>query len=66
MGRTHMEMLANFLVLLYLITHGVSVPPEGQADLVSGFYHSIRAWLSEEARRLSTLVSLAARRPLQT
>ena len=45
MARTQLEMLANFLVLLYLVTHGVSVPREGQADLVSGFCFSIRVWL---------------------
>src|SRR4029077_18320498 len=33
MGRAHLEMLANFLVVLYLVTHGVSVPREGQAHL---------------------------------
>ena len=45
MGRTHMEMLINLLVVLYLVTHGVSVPREGPAELVSGFYFSIRAWV---------------------
>ena len=45
MSRTHLVMLANVLVVLYLVTHGVSVPREGQADLVSGFYFSIRVWL---------------------
>ena len=45
MARTHLEMLANFRVVLYLVTHEVSVPRDGQADLVSGFYFSILAWL---------------------
>ena len=49
MGRAHLEMLANFLVVLYLVTHGVSVPREGQAHLVSGFYFSIRAWLEKSS-----------------
>ena len=61
MGRTQVEMLANFLVVLYLVTHGVSVPPEGQADLVSGFYFSIRAWLGGQIASLGTLSGLAGR-----
>ncbi len=64
MGRTHLEMLANFLVLLYLVTHGVSVPREGQAHLVSGFYFSIRAWLCGQAGRLGALLNMVGR-PLQ-
>jgi hypothetical protein len=58
MGRTHLETLANFLVVLYLVTHGVSVPREGQADLVSGFYYSILAWLKGQAGWLSALFKL--------
>ncbi len=65
MSRTHLEMLANFLVVLYLVTHGVSVPREGQADLVSSFYHSILAWLKGQAGRLSAFAKLADR-PLET
>ena len=61
MGRTHLEMLANFLVVLYLVTHGVSVPSEGQSELVSGFYLSIRAWVGGQMGRLSTLVNLTGR-----
>ena len=64
MGRTQMEMLANFLVVLYLVTHGVSVPREGQADLVSGFYFSIRAWLGGQSDRLGALLNMVGR-PLQ-
>lgn len=64
MSRTHLEMLANFLVVLYLVTHGVSVPRDGQADLVSGFYHSVRAWLDGQAARVITLFRPAGR-PLQ-
>ena len=64
MTRTQLEMLANFLVLLYLVTHGVSVPREGQAHLVSGFYFSIRAWLGAHAGRLTALLNSVAR-PLQ-
>ena len=55
MGRTHLEMLANFLVVLYLVTHGVSVPAEGQSDLVSGLCLSIRAWVGAKLGRLSAL-----------
>ena len=64
MGRTQLELLANFLVVLYLVTHGVSVPREGQADLVSGFYYSILAWLKGQAGRLSALFKMEDR-PLQ-
>jgi len=64
MARARLEMLMNFLVLLYLVTHGVPVPREGQAHLVSGFYFSIRAWLEGQAGRLSALVKLSGR-PLQ-
>ena len=58
MGRAHLEMLANFLVVLYLVTHGVSVPREGQAHLVSGFYLSVRAWVTGKIDRLVTLLDL--------
>lgn len=61
MGRTHLEMVANFLVVLYLVTHGVSVPREGQAHLVSGFYYSARAWLEGQAARLRALLRLSGR-----
>lgn len=64
MSRTQLEMLANFLVVLYLVPHGVSVPREGQADLVSGFYYSIPAWLKGQAGWLSALFKLGGR-PLQ-
>jgi hypothetical protein len=64
MSRTQLETLANFLVVLYLVTHGVSVPREGQADLVSGFYYSILAWFKGQAGRLGALVKLGGR-PLQ-
>lgn len=64
MSRTHLEMLANFLVVLYLVTHGVSVPREGQADLVSGFYHSILALIKGQAGWLSAFAKLGGR-PLQ-
>lgn len=64
MGRTHLEMLANFLVLLYLVTHGVSVPPGGQGDLVSGFYYSVRAWIGGQIDRLTALVAVRVR-PLE-
>ena len=61
MGRTHLEMLANFLVVLYLVTHGVSVPSEGQSELVSSFYLSIRAWVGGQMGRLIALVNLTGR-----
>jgi hypothetical protein len=64
MARTQLVVLANFLVLLYLVTHGVSVPREGQAHLISGFYFSIRAWLEGQARRLGALANMVGR-PLQ-
>jgi hypothetical protein len=64
MSRAHLEMLANFLVVLYLVTHGVSVPREGQADLVSGFSYSIVAWFKGQVGWLSALVKLGGR-PLQ-
>ena len=64
MARTHLEMLANFLILLYLVTHGVSVPREGQAHLISGFYLSIRAWLEGQAARLGAFLNIVGR-PLQ-
>jgi hypothetical protein len=49
MVRTRLETMANFAVVLYLVTHGVSVPAEGRGDLVTGFCSAARAWL--EARR---------------
>ena len=64
MARTQLEVLANFLVLLYLVTHGVAVPREGQSQLVSGFYFSIRAWLEGQVGRLGTLLNTGGR-PLQ-
>lgn len=64
MSRAQLEVLASFLMVLYLVTHGVSVPREGQADLVSGSYYSILAWLKSLAGRLNALFRLGAR-PLQ-
>jgi hypothetical protein len=64
MSRTHLEMLANFLLVLYLVTHGVSVPREGQADLVSSFYHSILAWIKGQASWLSAFARIGGR-PIQ-
>ena len=64
MARTHLEMLANFLILLYLVTHGVSVPREGQAHLIRAFYFSIRAWLEGLVGRLGALLNIVGR-PLQ-
>ena len=55
MSRTQLEMVANLLVVLYLVTHGVSVPAEGRGHLVSGFYLSARAWV---AGKIDTLVNL--------
>jgi hypothetical protein len=68
MARTHLEMLANFLILLYLVTHGVSVPREGQAHLIRCFYFSIRAWLEGQAGRLGAIINMVGDkvgRPLQ-
>ena len=61
MSRTHLEMMANLLVVLYLVTHGVSVPSEGSSHLVSGFYLSIRAWVGGKIDRLVTLLDLTGR-----
>ena len=61
MSRTHLEMVANLLVVLYLVTHGVSVPAEGRGQLVSGFYLSIRAWVGGRIDRLVTLLDLTGR-----
>ncbi len=58
MSRTHLEMMANLLVVLYLVTHGVSVPAEGRGHLVSGFYLSVRAWVTGKIDRLATLLDL--------
>jgi hypothetical protein len=56
MGRTHLELLLNFAVVLYLVTHGVSVPAEGQADLVTGFYHATRGWLDAQLAPIRSLL----------
>jgi hypothetical protein len=61
MGRTHLEMAANFLIVLYLVTHGVAVPAGGRGHLLSGFYLSIRAWLAGKVDRLTTLLELTGR-----
>ena len=58
MSRGHLEMVANLLVVVYLVTHGVSVPAEGRGHLVSGFYLSIRAWLGGTIDRLLALLEL--------
>jgi len=58
MSRTHLEMMANLLVVLYLVTHGVSVPAEGRGHLVSGFYVSVRALVTGKIVRLATLLDL--------
>jgi len=55
MSRTQLEMVANLLVVLYLVTHGVSVPAEERGHLVSGFYLSARVWV---AGKIDTLVNL--------
>ena len=54
-------MVANFLVVLYLVTHGVSVPSEAQGHLVSGFYLSIRAWVGGAIDSLCSLLDLTGR-----
>ena len=58
MSRTQLEMVANLLVVLYLVTHGVSVPAEERAHLVSGFYLSARAWVAGRIDRLVNLLDL--------
>jgi len=59
MGRAHVEAVMNFLVVLYLVTHGVSVPAHGQGDLLSGFYLSVRVWIGEMIDRLAAFVAVA-------
>ena len=58
MSRTQLEMLANLLVVVYLVTHGVSVPAEERGHLVSGFYLSARAWMAGKIDRLVDLLDL--------
>jgi hypothetical protein len=58
MSRTQLEMLANLLVVVYLVTHGVSVPPEERGHLVSGFYLSVRVWVAGKVDRLVSLLDL--------
>ena len=58
MGRTQLEMLANFLIVFYLVTHGVSVPAGGRGQLISGFYLSIQAWLAGKVDRVRILLEL--------
>jgi hypothetical protein len=60
MGRAQLEMAANFLIVLYLVTHGVAVPAGGRGHLLSGFYLSIRAWAAAKIDRFAMLLSLAA------
>jgi hypothetical protein len=43
--------MLNFAVVVYLVTHGVSIPADGHGDLVTGFGCATRAWL--EARRVA-------------
>lgn len=58
MSRTQLEMMANLLVVLYLVTHGVSVPAEGRGHLASGFYLSARAWIAGKIDGLVELLDL--------
>jgi len=51
MARTRVETMLNFAVVVYLVTHGVSIPADGHGDLVTGFCCATRAWL--EARRVA-------------
>ena len=60
MGRAQVEAIMNFLVVLYLVTHGVSVPAHGQGDLLSGFYLSVRAWIGGTIDRLTEIFGLAS------
>lgn len=60
MARAHLEAMLNFLVVLYLVTHGVSVPPDRQGDLLSGFCLSVRAWIGGNLDRLTAFVGLAS------
>jgi len=56
MVRTHLELMLNFAVVVYLVTHGVSVPAEGQGDLVSGFYHATRGWIDAQLAPIRSLL----------
>ncbi|HTY79389.1 MAG TPA: hypothetical protein VMI34_16300 [Candidatus Bathyarchaeia archaeon] len=60
MARAQAEAIMNFVVVLYLVTHGVSVPAAGRGDLVSGFYLSLRAWIGGIVDRVSAVVRPAA------
>ncbi|HEV8532947.1 MAG TPA: hypothetical protein VGT00_16110 [Methylomirabilota bacterium] len=60
MVRTPLKTMLNFVVVVYLVTHGVSVPAEGQADLVSGFCCATRAWLESRLVDLSALLDSRA------
>jgi hypothetical protein len=59
MVRTHLEMVLNFAVVMYLVTHGVSVPAEGQADLATGFYQATRAWIDAQLGPMRSLLGSA-------
>ena len=59
MGRAHIEATMNFLVVLYLVTHGVSMPAHGPGDLLSGFYLSVRAWIEGMIDRLAAFFGVA-------
>jgi len=39
------------------VTHGVSVPAEGQSDLATGFYHATRAWLRAQLAPVRSLLA---------
>ena len=54
MARANVEAIVSFLVVLYLVTHGVSVPADGRGDLLSGFSLCVRAWLGGIVDRFST------------
>ena len=57
MVRTHLETMLNFAIVVYLVTHGVSVPAEGQSDLATGFYHATRAWLRAQLAPVRSLLA---------
>jgi len=48
--------MLNFAVVVYLVTHGVSVPADGRGDLVAGFCCATRAWLAVRRVAIDSLL----------
>ena len=56
MARPRVETMLNFAVVVYLVTHGVSIPADGQGDLVTGFCCATRAWLEDRRVAIGSLL----------